>query len=330
PAAAAGTVPPAATATAATGGGEESAAPAGGVPAAPAAAAEASSFSPVTATAENPAFSAPIAVTPGAALAAAPAETLTDQTELGPLPRLSKTGIKPWIYYGRDYARSDKPMIAVMVTGLGFNRKMVEDAVRLPPAISLAFSPYGPSGNIWAAAARAAGHEIFIELPAEPADYPASDPGPHGLLTSNNPQENLTRLRWVMTRMPGYVGLYLPPQERLTANADAAAPLLQFIASRGVMLVLGAATLPEAAERLLTTLVLPVVRADIYSGEESTVDFSGLLLQLEDLAHRNGRALLVVQASPGVFKVLGDWAQRIEEKGYSLAPVSALARIPNS
>ena len=36
----------------------------------------------------------------------------------------------------------------------------------------------------WVTIARADGHEVLLQIPLEPADYPKEDPGPHTLLTS--------------------------------------------------------------------------------------------------------------------------------------------------
>ena len=43
-------------------------------------------------------------------------------------------------------------------------------------------------------AARAAGHELFLEVPLEPFDYPDNDPGPETLLTGQPPRANLDKL----------------------------------------------------------------------------------------------------------------------------------------
>ena len=60
---------------------------------------------------------------------------------------------------------------------------------------------------MWAGHARADGHEVLIDLPMQLADYPASDPGPHGLLASLAPSDNKERLHWVLGRFSGFVGL---------------------------------------------------------------------------------------------------------------------------
>ena len=55
--------------------------------------------------------------------------------------------------------------------------------------------------------ARQAGHEVLLQIPLEPLDYPSKDPGPHTLLTTLPPDENFKRLQWLMSRFTGYVGI---------------------------------------------------------------------------------------------------------------------------
>ena len=54
--------------------------------------------------------------------------------------------------------------------------------------------------------ARAAGHEVMLEAPMEPSDYPTNDPGPYTLLADSQPPETVRRLEWLLSRASGYFG----------------------------------------------------------------------------------------------------------------------------
>ena len=73
--------------------------------------------------------------------------------------------------------------------------------------MTFAFSPYGAEVERLATSARAGGHEILLQAPMEPFDYPDNDPGPQTLLTSLSRDQNLDRLYWLMSRFQGYVGI---------------------------------------------------------------------------------------------------------------------------
>ena len=66
----------------------------------------------------------------------------------------------------------------------------------MPGAITLAFSSHARDLQQWIDLARAAGHEVMLDLPMEPVNYPAIDPGPQALLTTLPSAENVARLKW--------------------------------------------------------------------------------------------------------------------------------------
>ena len=100
------------------------------------------------------------------------------------------------------------PVVAIVVTGLGIGAARTNDAImKLPPAVTLAFTPYGTEPSSAIAKARAQGHEILMQIPMEPFDYPDNDPGPQTLLAAATSDQNIERLQFHMSRFQGYVGL---------------------------------------------------------------------------------------------------------------------------
>ena len=107
--------------------------------------------------------------------------------------------------------------------------------MKLPPAVTLAFTPYGSDPGKLAERARAQRHEILLQIPMEPFDYPDNDPGPQTLLTSLAPEQNIDRMHWMMSRFQGYVGVANYMGSRFTASDTAFAPVLREVAQRGLM-----------------------------------------------------------------------------------------------
>lgn len=115
----------------------------------------------------------------GRALIADPA--LIENTPLGPLPRIADDGRKPMQAYAAP-AANGKFRIAIVVMGLGLSAKATQAAISsLPPAVTVGLLPYASDAPRWLSAARAAGHEVVLQVPMEPFDFPDSDPGPHTL-----------------------------------------------------------------------------------------------------------------------------------------------------
>src|SRR5262249_41642783 len=113
-----------------------------------------------------PVIAAPPAPPPTPAprgLAPAPDSALVEASPIGPLPKIGPDGRQPWQVYARPFnAPDNKPLVAVLVTGLGLSSATTEAAIaKLPPEITLSFSPYAEKLGDWLTAARAAGHEAL-------------------------------------------------------------------------------------------------------------------------------------------------------------------------
>ena len=152
----------------------------------------------------------PAPAPPVASLPPAPDPALVDATADGPLPKIARDGRKPWQVYARPVPAGTQTVrrIALVVSGMGISESATAHAIEtLPPEVTLSFAPYGARLQEWIDKARAAGHEVLLELPMEPFGYPQNDPGPHTLLTGGDTGENISRLEWLMSRFTGYAGV---------------------------------------------------------------------------------------------------------------------------
>jgi len=166
-------------------------------------------------------------VIPGKA-GAAPAKTqvdpkLTEPTRHGAVPKIGPDGARAYALYAekRDVpdSKKDWPRIAIIVGGLGISASGTGDALaQLPAPVTLALAPYGTDLEKLAEQARAGKHEVLLQVPMEPFDYPDNDPGPQTLLTSLSSDQNVDRLYWLMSRLQGYVGLLSYMGGKFTAS----------------------------------------------------------------------------------------------------------------
>ena len=276
---------------------------------------------------------------PGAGPAASAAVTLA----VAPDPRLTERGrhgLLPRIGEGRlraldVYARPDVPVpgmarIAILVSGLGVGQAATAAAItRLPPPVSLALAPYGTDLEKTAARARDAGHEILLQVPMEPFDYPDSDPGPQSLLTGLRPPENLDRLAWAMSRFPGAVGVVNFMGAKLAGDAAAFEPVLREIGARGLGFVDDGTAQRALAGGLAARTMTPVARAEIVIDAVPRPDsIDRELARLETQARRNGFALASASALPLTIDRIARWSADLATRGVRLVPVSVALRGP--
>ncbi|MDB5646427.1 MAG: hypothetical protein JWQ05_2096 [Methylobacterium sp.] len=261
-------------------------------------------------------------------LASAPDPRLVERGRHGNVPRLGDSRLRPLDVYARPEAAGSGPRVAILVSGLGIGQAATASAIaRLPPAISLAFAPYGGDLERTVARAREAGHEALLQAPMEPFDYPDSDPGPQTLLTSSRTPENLDRLSWIMSRFSGFVGIVNYMGAKLTSDAAALEPVLREIGARGLGFVDDGTSPRSLAGTLAAKAKVPVARAEIVLdalARPEAIDRE--LARLEAQARQKGFALGSASAMPMSIDRIARWAADAEARGIRLVPVSVALR----
>lgn len=262
-------------------------------------------------------------------LAPAPDKRLIERTRHGLLPKIGPDGATPMQVYARPLgpALASKPAgrIAILVGGLGISQSSTSEAIaRLPGAVSLAFAPYGADLEKTVQRARSEGHEVFLQVPMEPFDYPDNDPGPHTLLTGPKGTDNLDRLQWVLGRVTGYVGIVNFLGGRLTADDTALTPLLRELAGRGLMVVDDGSSPRSLLASAATKAQIPALKADLALDAVPRAEAIDKELQrLETLARDQGAVVAIASALPVTVERITRWARTLEGKNLVIVPVSA-------
>lgn len=266
----------------------------------------------------------------GIRLAPAPDRRVVEKGRFGPLPMIGADGAKPMDVYARPFVTSPKlragaPKIALVVGGVGLDPTAANAAIdELPEAVTLAFAPYGAGLDALAQRARGRGHEILLQTPMEPFDFPQNNPGPHTLLTGGQGGPDLTDLHWLMSRFTGYVGVMNYLGARFTADERALTPILTDIAERGLFFIDDGASPQSIAATLAPRMAAPCARVDIVlDAKETPQSIDAALAQLETLARQSGSAIGFATARPATIARLSRFARDLERRGVALAPVTA-------
>ncbi|MCB1518013.1 MAG: divergent polysaccharide deacetylase family protein [Hyphomicrobiaceae bacterium] len=255
---------------------------------------------------------------------------LLEQTKYGDIPRISPQGVTPFKAYSRPSitpaSANGKPLIAIIVTGLGLDEATTVDAVdRLPENITLAFAPYGQTLDRTTNAARRQGHEILLEVPMEPFDYPQSDPGPQTLLTNQPARTNLDNLYWLMARFGGYIGIMNNLGARFSSSAADFTPVMEELGTRGLAYLDDNSSNRSLSRQLASANQVPFTRANLtLDSNPSRAAILDKLTELENIAGQQGSAVGVVNALPVSIATIISWAAGLDDKNIELVPVSAL------
>ena len=196
-------------------------------------------------------------------------QRLLEKSRYGMIP-VTADGLKPFTVYAADADRAKAakmPVVAIVVGGLGVGAAKTVDAImKLPPAVTLAFTPYGADPTKLAERARAQRHEILLQVPMEPFDYPDNDPGPQTLLTTLAPEQNIDRLHWHLSRLQGYAGIANFMGARFVATDAVMQPIIREAAKRGLGYLDDGSTPRSVAPALAAGQAMPFAKADFTHG----------------------------------------------------------------
>jgi uncharacterized protein len=266
-------------------------------------------------------------------LAPAPDRRLVERGPHGNLPRIGADGSRPADVYARPLLpiqRTSAIKIAIVVGGLGISNQTTGDAIRrLPANVSFAFAPYGAELDRQVAQARDEGHEVLVQVPMEPFDYPDNDPGPRTLLTSATAEQNLDRLLWVMARVQGAVGVVNYMGGRYTSTEPAIAATLREVGRRGLFFLDDGSSGRSMAAMVGPGLGIPTPRADVViDAVQRGTEIEQALARLEDIAKQKGTAIGFASALPVSVDRIAKWMKAAESRGIVFIPVSATAPLP--
>jgi polysaccharide deacetylase 2 family uncharacterized protein YibQ len=251
---------------------------------------------------------------------------LLEKSRYGMIP-VAADGLKSFTAYAADADRAKAatmPVVAIVIGGLGVGAAKTTDAImKLPPAVTLAFTPYGAEPSRLAERARAQRHEILLQIPMEPYDYPDNDPGPQTLLATLGPEQNLDRLYWHLSRLQGYVGVANFMGARFVATEAAMQPIVGEAAKRGLAFFDDGAAPRSVASALATGQAMPFGKGDVaIDAVPTATEIDHALAKLESLARERGTAIGTASALPVSIDRLAAWIKGLDAKGILLVPLT--------
>lgn len=239
----------------------------------------------------------------------------------GVLPMIAADGRTAAEAYARPFTADGRPRVALVIGGLGLNPQTTRAAIEtLPPEITLSFAPYAEGLQGWIDLARSHGHEVLLEAPMEPVDYPANDPGPYTLIAANRPEDTVRKLEWLMSRATGYYGLTNYLGSRFVTSDTAMTTFTLALKARGLAFI-------DDGQASLRGGPIPRASADrIIDDELAAGSIDGQLKMLEAGAAGRGQALGSGFAYPVTINQVRLWAAGLSGRGLQLAPASAMAK----
>lgn len=221
------------------------------------------------------------------------------------------------------------PVITVVIDDLGIQSDLTDRAIKLDSFVALSFLPYS-SDVIWQSTlARAAGHEILLHMPMEPLSR-SNDPGPNALFIDLELHEMLSRLRWAFDKVPYAIGLNNHMGSRFTADENSMATVIGEMKARDLLLLDSRTTPKSIAADLADRRDLENLRRDVFLDNDRSKDaIQAQLRLLEKIALERGSGIAIGHPYPETFDVLEKWFNDARSRGFSLVPITQLAKLTN-
>jgi polysaccharide deacetylase 2 family uncharacterized protein YibQ len=259
-----------------------------------------------------------------------PEQDMLEQSPQGPLPVIAPDGRRPLDVYARPWSGARGARVAIVIGGLGLSQTGSQQAIRtLPGEVTLAFSPEGNSLVRWMQAARQDGHEVLMQIPLEPFDYPRVNPGRSTLTVDAPPAATLENLHRAMGRITNYTGVMNYMGARFTAEPAAMTPVMQDVAKRGLLYLDDGTSARSRADAIAAQQGAPFAAADMLI--DATQDRGAILKKLDELeriARARGTAIATGSAFEVTVEAVTSWANEAKARGIEIVPISALVRDP--
>ncbi len=223
--------------------------------------------------------------------------------------------------------RSDRPMIAVVIDDMGIDRKRTARIIALPGPLTTSFLSYANDLEVQTGNARMAGHELMLHIPMEP-ERPRRDAGYNVLETSLPDRELMRRLLWSLNRFDGFVGINNHMGSRFTADRKGMYRVMRLLKERGLLFLDSRTTPKTVAAEIANELGVSFVKRDVFLDDTPTP--AGLARQMreaESIARREGAVVVIGHPRDATIVALRQWLAHLEERGFALVPLSAIARL---
>jgi uncharacterized protein len=239
-------------------------------------------------------------------------DAVTQVTRLN-LPATAASLFKPQVLYPvvehpfPEWMVNRGPAIAIVIDDLGADAAAARRAMALPQAVALSFLPYPEATPVLARAAARSGHDVLVHLPMQAEDG-AIDPGPMTLRLDLPADENLRRLDWALSRVPGFVGINNHEGSAFTQDRAALVPVAEALADRHVFFFDSRTTAESQVVPVARAFGVPSASRDVFLDDVQTPEaIEAQLAELARLARQNGIAIAIGHPHAVTLDVLARW-----------------------
>lgn len=218
-----------------------------------------------------------------------------------------------------------KPMMGIMVLGLGFNKDASLAALdSLPIETGIALNAEAPYATDVFGGSN--GRELWVHVPTQNSQ-PSIDEGANAVRYRAPAPSNVRMLQTALADLTNYVGIVFSPGSAVATSDDDMDPIMRELGTRGLAYGRLDPVLSLATEQDAVRYKVPVLPpGQSISSPPSPIDVQDHLDETLRLAQENGGALAVItEPNPVVIKTLKQWLSAHAGADFTLVPPSSMA-----
>lgn len=220
---------------------------------------------------------------------------------------------------------SEKPVIIIIIKGLGLSASSTREALQLPKEVTMGVSPYSPLLDGWVKKIKEGGHEVILNIPMESPNYQRDDPGVYSLITQASVEDNLTRLKMLLSMTNDYSAIYSDSNEVFTRSINSITPVLEELKNKHKYFVYGGGYSNYSMIQVSEGINYPILVNDLVLDEEiSSSAINDKFKEIEKIALEKGYVVVMAHPYPMTIRMLQIWISKAKDKGFVISPVSLL------
>jgi polysaccharide deacetylase 2 family uncharacterized protein YibQ len=231
----------------------------------------------------------------------------------------------------RSEARHDsaltrqRPRVAIIIDDFGFVKEPAEAYFRIRAPLTIAVLPHGEYSKEHARQAAQAGFEVLLHQPLEPLNMGRNNPGP-GFITGREPEERIREMFAAnLAEVPGAVGFNNHMGSAGTQNKRLMSILMSQAKEKGLFFIDSRSIANSVGEETARKIGVPHASRRIFLDNDLNGDsIRRQLDNLKAMALRDGEAIGIAHARPGVAQTIEAYLPEFARAGIELVHVSRL------
>ncbi len=205
----------------------------------------------------------------------------------------------------RDFASDRRPLVAIVIDDMGYDKVVGQRFLDLDLELSFAFLPKAPHAKKLAEIARQHGRDVLLHLPMEPLDR-RFDPGPGALYTSMSGREIKAVLDDDLFALPAIIGVNNHMGSRFTAHKAGMVSVLKVVYEKKLFFLDSMTSADSVAYKTAVKMGIKTGRRQVFlDNEKDRIKIRAQIVHLVELARENGEAIAIGHPFMETYEALG-------------------------